>query len=136
MEGRRVSLLQVNQKWIEHLGLKSHQLAKHEAVPFHVGKVLPWSRRNFVSCHFSALMHASISKIDLLSTPPTSVLFLHIMRKYGPERIEQREKFDAARFELYQLLNNPSLAGVPLLVLGNKNDVEGHASAKELIQAL
>ncbi|KAK7056728.1 hypothetical protein VNI00_002445 [Paramarasmius palmivorus] len=47
-----------------------------------------------------------------------------------------REKFNTARFELHQLLGHHSLVGVPLLVLGNKNDVEGHASIKELIPAL
>ncbi|KII86921.1 hypothetical protein PLICRDRAFT_665570 [Plicaturopsis crispa FD-325 SS-3] len=47
-----------------------------------------------------------------------------------------KEKFDAARFELHQLLGEPTLHGVPLLVLGNKNDVDGHASVKELITAL
>jgi len=46
------------------------------------------------------------------------------------------EKFDTARFELHQLLGQPNLVGVPLLVLGNKNDVDGHATVKELIRAL
>lgn len=65
----------------------------------------------------------------------------------------QREKFNAARFELHQLLSHASLIGVPLLVvrfsfyallsnvptffqLGNKNDLEDHAPIKELIPAL
>jgi len=47
-----------------------------------------------------------------------------------------KEKFDTARFELHQLLAQPGLNGVPLLVLGNKNDLDGHASVNELIQAL
>jgi len=47
-----------------------------------------------------------------------------------------REKFNAARFELHQLLSQSSLVGVPLLVLGNKNDLEEHAPIKELIPAL
>ncbi|PBK97902.1 Arl8a protein [Armillaria gallica] len=47
-----------------------------------------------------------------------------------------KEKFNSARFELHQLLGQPSLAGVPLLVLGNKSDIEGHASVKELIKEL
>ncbi|GAW05781.1 Arl8a protein [Lentinula edodes] len=46
-----------------------------------------------------------------------------------------REKFNAARFELHQLLSQPSLVGVPLLVLGNKNDLEDHAPIKEIIPA-
>ncbi|KAF8635829.1 hypothetical protein AX15_000028 [Amanita polypyramis BW_CC] len=47
-----------------------------------------------------------------------------------------REKFNTARFELHQLIANPTLSGVPLLVLGNKNDLDGHAPVKELIRDL
>jgi len=46
------------------------------------------------------------------------------------------EKFNTARFELHQLLSQSSLSGVPLLVLGNKNDIEDHASIQDLIKAL
>ncbi|KAF8349332.1 Arl8a protein [Amanita rubescens] len=48
----------------------------------------------------------------------------------------ERDKFNTARFELHQLIGNPTLSGVPLLVLGNKNDLEGHATVKELIREL
>ncbi|KAF8073817.1 Arl8a protein [Lyophyllum atratum] len=48
----------------------------------------------------------------------------------------QTEKFNTARFELQQLLSQPSLVAVPLLVLGNKNDMDGHASVKDIINAL
>jgi len=47
-----------------------------------------------------------------------------------------KEKFDTARFELHQLLSHQTLAGVPLLVLGNKSDLEDHATVGELIDAL
>lgn len=47
-----------------------------------------------------------------------------------------RDKFEAAHFALQQLLSQPPLAGVPLLVLGNKNDLDGHAGVDELIRAL
>ncbi|KLO19336.1 P-loop containing nucleoside triphosphate hydrolase protein [Schizopora paradoxa] len=47
-----------------------------------------------------------------------------------------RDKFPTARFELDQLLKNPHLTSVPLLVLGNKNDIENHATAAELIEEL
>ncbi|KIP08123.1 hypothetical protein PHLGIDRAFT_117549 [Phlebiopsis gigantea 11061_1 CR5-6] len=47
-----------------------------------------------------------------------------------------KEKFETAKFELHQLLGQPTLKGVPLLVLGNKNDLEGHATVNELIKAL
>jgi len=46
------------------------------------------------------------------------------------------DKFNTARFELHQLLGQPTLTGVPLLVLGNKNDLEGHAAVKEIIKDL
>ncbi|KAG1784820.1 P-loop containing nucleoside triphosphate hydrolase protein [Suillus plorans] len=48
----------------------------------------------------------------------------------------QQEKFDTACFELHQLLAQPNLTGVPLLVLGNKNDIPSHASVKDLIRDL
>ncbi|RXW24449.1 hypothetical protein EST38_g1448 [Candolleomyces aberdarensis] len=46
------------------------------------------------------------------------------------------EKFNTARFELHQLLSHPTLTGVPLLVLGNKNDLPDHATVKDLIKEL
>jgi len=47
-----------------------------------------------------------------------------------------KEKFESARFELHSLLSQANLASVPLLVLGNKNDLDGHARVEELIEAL
>jgi len=46
------------------------------------------------------------------------------------------DKFNTARFELHQLLSQPTLTGVPLLVLGNKNDLDGHTPVKEIIKDL
>ncbi|KAJ7095940.1 P-loop containing nucleoside triphosphate hydrolase protein [Mycena belliarum] len=46
------------------------------------------------------------------------------------------EKFNTARFELHQLLGQPALTGVPLLLLGNKNDLDGHVPVKDLIRDL
>jgi signal recognition particle receptor subunit beta len=43
---------------------------------------------------------------------------------------------DAARGELANLLSRPSLTGIPLLVLGNKNDLPESLSANELIERL
>jgi hypothetical protein len=37
---------------------------------------------------------------------------------------------DLARAQLHELLANKSLAGIPLLALGNKNDLEGALSEK------
>ncbi len=41
-----------------------------------------------------------------------------------------------ARQELAELVAKPSLAGIPLLVLGNKNDLPGALSTGELIDRL
>ena len=41
-----------------------------------------------------------------------------------------------AKLQLHQLLAWPSLEGVPLLVLGNKNDIEGSLQEKGLIEAM
>ncbi|CEQ41069.1 SPOSA6832_02760 [Sporobolomyces salmonicolor] len=44
--------------------------------------------------------------------------------------------FPAARAELHALLEKGVLGGIPLLVLANKNDVEGCAQVEEVIGAL
>ena len=43
---------------------------------------------------------------------------------------------EEARENLHQLLDWPSLEGIPLLILGNKNDVEGALTEEELIEEL
>ncbi|KAF9519611.1 hypothetical protein BS47DRAFT_1324298 [Hydnum rufescens UP504] len=47
-----------------------------------------------------------------------------------------KDTLPIAKFELHSLLDCAPLNGVPLLVLGNKNDLPGHASIGELIHAL
>lgn len=41
-----------------------------------------------------------------------------------------------AKHDLHQLISWPSLAGIPLLVLGNKNDLDGALTEEELIEEL
>ena len=41
-----------------------------------------------------------------------------------------------AREELHSLMNQPSLEGIPLLVLGNKSDLEDKLTVDELIDAM
>jgi len=43
---------------------------------------------------------------------------------------------EEARKQLHDLLSWPSLEGIPLLLLGNKNDVEGALTEEELIEEL
>lgn len=45
-------------------------------------------------------------------------------------------KLDMARNELRNLLEKPQLAGVPVLVLGNKNDLDSALTAEQLIDRL
>jgi len=45
-------------------------------------------------------------------------------------------KFPAAKSELHALLEKPQLVGIPVLVLGNKNDLEGAVSAEKIIEEM
>lgn len=47
-----------------------------------------------------------------------------------------KESIETARGELHELLSKHSLDGIPLLVLGNKNDLPGALSTAELIDKL
>ncbi|KAF9908073.1 ADP-ribosylation factor-like protein 8B [Lobosporangium transversale] len=46
------------------------------------------------------------------------------------------DKLDAARTELRNLLDKPQLATIPVLVLGNKNDLPGALSVEQIIEAM
>ena len=46
------------------------------------------------------------------------------------------EKIDASKNELHNLLEKPQLAGIPILVLGNKRDLEGALDENGLIERL
>lgn len=45
-------------------------------------------------------------------------------------------KLETAKVELKSLLEKPMLAGIPVLVLGNKNDLPNALSAEQLIEKL
>jgi len=46
------------------------------------------------------------------------------------------EKFETAKKELHELLSKPPLANIPLLVLGNKNDLPEAIDAQEMIERM
>ncbi|OZJ06223.1 hypothetical protein BZG36_00766 [Bifiguratus adelaidae] len=46
------------------------------------------------------------------------------------------DKIEAAKTELKALLDKPQLAGIPVLVLGNKNDLPGCMGVNELIEQM
>ncbi|KAH9812716.1 ADP-ribosylation factor family-domain-containing protein [Melampsora americana] len=48
----------------------------------------------------------------------------------------ERPAVDASRVELHSLISKPELSGIPLLVLGNKNDLDGALKVGELIESL
>lgn len=62
------------------------------------------------------------------------ILIIHYFR-YVVDSADH-EKFEQAKKELHDLIAKPQLANIPLLVLGNKNDLEGAASLEDLIQEL
>lgn len=47
-----------------------------------------------------------------------------------------KDRLDAARNELHTLMDKTQLAGIPVLVLGNKRDLPGALTEVELIEAL
>ena len=46
------------------------------------------------------------------------------------------DKLEASRNELHGLLEKPQLAGIPVLVLGNKKDLPNALDEKELVERL
>jgi ADP-ribosylation factor-like protein 8 len=46
------------------------------------------------------------------------------------------ERFPESKEELFELLERPTLAGIPLLVLGNKNDLPEAITVEKLIDEL
>lgn len=46
------------------------------------------------------------------------------------------DKLDAARTELRNLLDKPQLASIPVLVLGNKNDLPGALTVDQIIEVM
>lgn len=46
------------------------------------------------------------------------------------------DKFDAAKTELHNLLQKPQLTNIPLLVLGNKNDLPNALTVEQVIDRM
>lgn len=90
--------------------------------PKYVGKILPRSERYCVSSSNSILGY---------------FYTLLILRKLSfVVDAADREKLEAANTELKNLLEKPQLVNIPVLVLGNKNDLPDALTADELIEAL
>jgi ADP-ribosylation factor-like protein 8 len=71
---------------------------------------------------------------------PFSTHFSHCINRCCVYRYivdsDDRNAIPIAQEELHYLLSKPSLDGIPLLVLGNKCDKEGHLTVDELIEQL
>jgi len=50
--------------------------------------------------------------------------------------VADKERIPEAKKELHRLLEKKDLNGLPLLVIGNKIDVEGHVTKAELVKGL
>lgn len=46
------------------------------------------------------------------------------------------DKIQDSRTELHDLLLKPSLDGIPVLIVGNKNDLDNAMTSEELVEAL
>ena len=64
------------------------------------------------------------------------VFFIYQKKKSFIVDAADKEKFEPARKELHDLLSKPPLAGIPVLVLGNKNDIPEAVGVDELIEKL
>src|SRR5271170_5098872 len=67
------------------------------------------------------------------SVLPLNVPFLitrYVVDSADPERIPESKE------ELFELLERPVLTGIPLLVLGNKNDLHESISVEKLIDEM
>ncbi|KAG7280848.1 hypothetical protein CRUP_010830 [Coryphaenoides rupestris] len=51
-------------------------------------------------------------------------------------KLHDPEKIEASKNELHNLLDKPQLQGIPVLVLGNKRDLQGALDEKELIERM
>lgn len=47
-----------------------------------------------------------------------------------------RDKLEASRNELHNLIDKPQLMGIPVLVLGNKRDLRNALDEKDLIDRM
>lgn len=80
---------------------------------------MPWC--TFFKFDHSALVLLILDRPDLSLTQQMFVRPFMTPAKTPPDHLlthsQQQEKFESARFELHSLLNQPSLTGVPLLVV-------------------
>lgn len=84
--------------------------------------------------------HVSISCWDLGGQPKFRTMWERYCRDVNAivfvVDAADREAMPVVKEELHALLSKPTLEGIPLLVLGNKSDMEDKMSVDELIEAL
>ena len=65
----------------------------------------------------------------------TTLLLSFLINRYVVDSAET-ERIPESKEELFELLERPVLAGIPLLVLGNKNDLPEAISVEKLIDEM
>lgn len=143
-----------------HKGQCDHEAVGHwrtATLPEYVGTLLPWRQRHSVSHDEVSLktisglcMHASIYTcvcvcvcmyVCMMCVCCPFVLILHplfapLYRNRFVIDAADHDKLDAARTELRNLLDKPQLATIPVLVLGNKNDLPGALTVDQIIEVM
>ena len=74
-----------------------------------------------------------VHQLDKSRISPPSLCDAPSSRRYVVDAADHGS-MEVSRTELHELLGRPSLNGIPLLVLGNKNDKPEAISREELIQ--
>jgi ADP-ribosylation factor-like protein 8 len=77
----------------------------------------------------------AIVYVFALCTPLSLMMFNADKNRYIVDAAD-KEALPVATKELHDLMIKPSLAGIPLLVLGNKSDLPDKLSVDELIDAM
>lgn len=65
----------------------------------------------------------------------TTLIVSLLMSRYVVDSAEM-ERIPESKEELFELIERPLLAGIPLLVLGNKNDLHEAISVERLIDEM
>src|SRR5690606_38378718 len=66
---------------------------------------------------------------------PIRFFYMYSIHSYVVDAADH-EKFETTKKELHELMSKPPLAGIPLLVLANKNDLADAVGVHEIIETL
>jgi hypothetical protein len=104
----------------------------------HVGALLPWRQRHSVRDLPLQSAFLVSSPSHLLPYPFLYFIRSHTMMmacRYVVDAADH-EKFETTKKELHDLLSKPPLSRIPLLVVGNKNDLPEAVGQEQLTEIL